>query len=397
MKKLLILGVAATCLLFSSCTNDETVDVPALRNTIGFAPFVGYATRAYDGGDLTSENFDVFKVWSVAQGPDAGSEIIHPFDGTTVAKSGTGWSYGTPVYWQDGFKYSFVAVAPADRINEGATTSNPITVTKPTALTGSCATIKLVNIGGNNTTTRDGYTDLIVAVNCTNAETPVTAGNVCPNAVDMQFQHALCRVNFLFENAMEDLSTLQFTEVKIGGAYKEGTLTINHTSANPTNPEFSWTGVGNDELLFGPVGYYGTGGSVVTQITSKLATPGSSTGVTERVAGTYGKTSSRFLIPIDKVDVDGTPIGVTYTVSFKITRTIPNGGGTETYTKTATVPYPSDGWKPGYSYTFSASINSENITPGGLCPIQFNADVAVWVNAEDPIDETEIDPQTIRE
>ncbi len=394
MKKLLILGVAATCLLFSSCTNDETVDVPALRNAIGFAPFVDYATRAYDGGDLTTDNFNVFKVWSVAKGPDAGSEIIHPFDGTTVAKDGTQWTYDTPVYWQDGYNYSFVAVAPADRINEGATTSNPITVTKPTELTGSCATIKLINIG-NETTTRDGYTDLIVAVNCTNAETPVDASNV--NSVSMQFKHALCRVNFLFENAMEDLSTLQFTEVTMVGAYKEGTLTINHTSANPTTPEFSWTGAGNKDLLFGAVGYIGTGNTIITTITSKHATPGSSTGVTDRKGGTYGKTYSRFLIPIDKVTENGTQKDVTYTVSFKITRTIPNGGGTETYTKTAIVPYPVGGWKPGYSYTFSASINGANITPGGLNPIQFIADVTNWENAETPVDETEIDPQTFSE
>ncbi len=395
MKRFLIPGVAAISLLFPSCSNDESIDVPALRNAIEFSPFVNYATRSYDGGDLTTANFDAFKVWSIAKGPEDGSAIIYPFNAASVSKSGTVWSYATPVYWQNGYNYSFVAVAPAERINEGMSSNNPITVTRPTELTGSCATIKLVNIG-NETTTRDGYTDLVVAVNRTYAETAVVAdGSACPGPVNMQFEHALCRVNFLFENAMEDLSTLQFTDVTITNAYKEGTLTLNSSTAQPTTPVFDWTGVGNQPLKFGNVGYRGSSGTTVTQITSKCATPGSTAGVTERIAGTYGGTSSRFMIPIDKVDVDGTMTGVTYAVTFTINRTIPNDGGTVTYTKTAMVPYPADGWKPGYSYTFSASINSENITPGGLCPISFTADVTEWQNAESPVDETEINPQTI--
>ena len=219
MKKLFIMGLAAMGLALTACNSDETVEM-AKGNAIGFKTFVNNSTRV--ANDATTDGLKSFKVWGLM---NDGTQTGTPFVGKEVTK-GTdgGWSYQTPVYWEKGYAYSFVALAPNDAY----------TFTAPTEI-NTWGSLKF-----NNGT---GETDLIYA---TAKQTTVT-GDVCPLSVNLTFNHMLSRVRFQFENGMDDGSVLTVSNVKITDAYTSGTATLaEQLTVN------SWTpGQGTGELEFG--------------------------------------------------------------------------------------------------------------------------------------------------
>ena len=197
MKKLFIMGLAAMGLALTACNSDETVEM-AKGNAIGFKTFVNNSTRA--ANDATTDNLDAFKVWGLM---NKGDQTGTPFVGKEVTKGTDGWSYQTPVYWEKGYAYSFVALAP----------NNVYTFTAPTA----------INTWGSLTfENRTGETDLIYAT----AKQETVAGNTCPASVNLTFNHMLSRVRFQFENRMADGSVLTVSNVKIIDAYTSGTATL---------------------------------------------------------------------------------------------------------------------------------------------------------------------------
>ena len=100
------MGIAAAAML-ASCSNDETMDIARNSQAIQFSSFVNKTTRATD---IDNSNFKAFQVWGLME---KDGQTGKPFEGTEVTSSdGSEWSYTTPVYWEDGYKYSFVAVAP---------------------------------------------------------------------------------------------------------------------------------------------------------------------------------------------------------------------------------------------------------------------------------------------
>ena len=153
-----------------------------------------------------------------------GTQTGTPFDGKEVTKANGTWSYQTPVYWEKGYAYSFVALAPNDAY----------TFTAPTA----------INTWGSLTfENRTGETDLIYAA----AKQETVAGNTCPASVNLTFNHMLSRVRFQFENGMADGSVLTVSNVKINDAYTSGTATLAEQLAGLT-----WTpGQGTGALEFG--------------------------------------------------------------------------------------------------------------------------------------------------
>ena len=219
MKKLFIMGLAAMGLALTACNSDETVEM-AKGNAIGFKTFVNNSTRV--ATDATTTDLKSFKVWGLM---NDGTQTGTPFVGKEVTK-GTdgGWSYETPVYWEKGYAYSFVALAPND-----AYTFNAPTV---------------INNWGSLTFNNDaGETDLIYAT----AKQETVAGNTCPSPVDLTFNHMLSRVRFQFENGMDDGSVLTVSNVKITDAYTSGTATLAEQLTG-----LSWTpGQGTGELEFG--------------------------------------------------------------------------------------------------------------------------------------------------
>lgn len=197
MKKLFIMGLAAMGLALTACNSDETVEV-AKGNAIGFKTFVNNSTRT--ANDATADNLAGFKVWGLM---NKGNSTGTPFVGKEVTKANGAWSYQTPVYWEKGYAYSFVALAPND----------VYTFTAPT----------VINTWGSLTFENGaGETDLIYAA----AKQETVAANTCPQAVNMTFNHMLSRVRFQFENGMADGSVLTVSNVKINDACTSGTATL---------------------------------------------------------------------------------------------------------------------------------------------------------------------------
>lgn len=184
-------------LALTACNSDETVEV-AKGNAIGFKTFVNNSTRA--ANDATTDNLDEFKVWGLMNKDNSTGT---PFIGKEVTKKNGAWSYQTPVYWEKGYAYSFVALAPNDAY----------TFTAPT----------VINTWGSLTFNNGtGETDLIYAA----AKQEAVAGNTCPRDVNMTFNHMLSRVRFQFENGMLDGSKLTVSDVKITDACTSGTATL---------------------------------------------------------------------------------------------------------------------------------------------------------------------------
>lgn len=319
MKKLFIMGLAAMGLALTACNSDETVEM-AKGNAIGFKTFVNNSTRATD---TEESNFTAFKVWGkMSKDNQTGT----PFDGVEVSKDAKkGWIYTTPVYWENGYSYSFVALAPVDAF----------TMTAPNAYQnyGSIAF---------NNYAKEGETDLVYAAKDCGKVT--VAANTCPNAVDLTFNHMLARVRFQFKNAMDDGSTLTVTDVKITNAYKSGTAEL-----KAVFDDLKW--VVPDEAT--------------DEATGELAFDDATT--TQFAQNASCVTGHKYMIPAPQAKV--------YKVTFKVTRT--HNGVTDKYTHT--VDLPETAMKPGMSYQFTAEFTHENINPDQvLCPIKFTATVNSW-------------------
>jgi len=318
MKKLFIMGLAAMGLALTACNSDETVEV-AKGNAIGFKTFVNNSTRA--ANDATTDNLNAFKVWGLMKN---GEQTGKPFEGVVVRKDAQkGWIYDTPVYWENGYSYSFVALAPVDAF----------TMTAPTAYQnyGSIAF---------NNDAKAGETDLVYAAKDCGAVT--VAANVCPTAVHMTFNHMLSRVRFQFKNAMDDGSTLTVTGVQITNAYKSGTAEL-----KAAFNDLAW---------------------VTDEATGELAFDNATT--TQFAQNASCVTGHKYMIPATEA----------YQVTFKVTRN--HNGVTDEYTHTVNLP--ETAMQPGKSYQFTAEFTHENINPDQvLCPIVFTATVNPWGDAAD--------------
>lgn len=269
MKKLFIMGLAAMGLALTACNSDETVEM-AKGNAIGFKTFVNNSTRV--ATDATTDGLKSFKVWGLM---NKGDNTGTPFDGVVVSKDAKkGWTYTPPVYWEKGYAYSFVALAPND----------VYTFTAPTE----------INTWGSLTFNNGtGETDLIYAT----AKQTTVEGNTCPLDVNLTFNHMLSRVRFQFENGMDDGSVLTVSNVKIIDACTSGTATLAEQLTDLT-----WNPVqGTGALEFGNA-------AAMEQQNAKA------------------ETAHKYMIPADKA----------YNLKFTVTRE--HHGVTDTYNHTVTLP-----------------------------------------------------------
>ena len=326
MKKVFLMAVAAVAML-ASCSNDETTGKAVKGNAIQFDGFVNKSVKGA-ANDLNNTTFNSFQVWGLMS---KGEQTGHPFDGTTVTKSGSDWTYTTPVYWENGYKYSFVAIAPADF----GTFNVPSTV-------GEYGSIDFEN--GN------GTTDLIYDIDATYATNAVSTTTACPGAIGFTFNHLLSRVMFEFKNAMDDNSTINVTGVTITNANTKATATLGATA--------TWALADDNApaaLNFGDV------------ILDAEAT--------DYAAGAAKATDHKYMIPATSADQK-------YTVTFVVTRH--HSGVTDQYNHEVELPVVA--MKQGKSYKFTAELNAQNITGGDpddpnnpeLCPIKFTAEVDEW-------------------
>lgn len=320
------MAVAAVAML-ASCSNDETTGKAVNGNTIKFDGFVNKSVKGA-ANDLNNTTFTSFQVWGLMS---KGEQTGTPFVGTTVTKSGSEWTYNGNVYWENGYNYSFVAIAPA-----GFGTFNaPSTV-------GEYGTIDFEN--------GEGITDLIYDVEGKYATSPVSTEGQCPGPIDLTFNHLLSRVKFAFKNAMDDGSTINVTDVTITNANTKATATLGETATWALAADNSTA-----SLAFGNV---------------ILDDP--ATNYAENVTKA---TDHKYMIPATSQDQK-------YTVTFTVTRN--HSGVTDEYIHS--VELPAVTMEPGKSYQFVAELNAQNITGGDpddpnnpeLCPIKFTAQVKDW-------------------
>ena len=317
-KNLFLIGLAAIGMLFTSCSNDETVEVAKNQNGIQFKSFVNNSTRATD---LTTANLTDFQVWGIMK---KDNQIGKPFVGTQVTKAGGAWSYGTPVYWEKGYQYSFAAVAPAGVFE----------MVEAPADYQDYGKVKFNNGRGD--------TDLLWAFNDKGLVT--WEGNVCPAAVDLTFNHMLSRVRFNFVNAMDDGSLLTVKDVTITNACTDGTVQLIADNAG-----LEWAAEGGAALLFEDA---------------------AETGFAQNAACTTGH---KYMIPTTKA----------YNVTFTVERV--HNGVVDTYEHSVNLTEME--MESGKSYQFKAEFTSQNINPdGALCPIVFEPTVNEWDAWGDAID-----------
>ena len=334
MKKVFLMAVAAVAML-ASCSNDETTGKAVNGNTIKFDGFVNKSVKGA-ANDLNNTTFTSFQVWGLMS---KGDQTGTPFVGTTVTKSGSEWTYNGNVYWENGYNYSFVAIAPA-----GFGTFNaPSTV-------GEYGTIDFEN--------GEGTTDLIYDIDDYYVTNAVSTEGSCPAAIKFTFNHLLSRVKFAFKNGMDDGSTINVTGVTITNANTKATATLGETAAWALAKDNT---TGN--LTFGNVLLDGQ--------------------ATDFAAPESKATDHKYMIP-------AISDGQKYTVTFTVTRH--HSGVTDQYEHEVELPVVE--MEQGKSYQFTAELNAQNITGGDpddpdnpqLCPIQFTATVSNW----DGFNETEL-------
>ena len=307
MKKFFIMGMAAMGLALTACNNDETVEV-AKGNAIGFNTFVNNSTRATDANN---DNFTSFKVWGLMNN---GSQTGTPFVGVEVTKANGAWSYTTPVYWEKGYAYSFVALAP----NDAYTFTAPTEINKWGSLTFDNKT---------------GETDLLYATQ----KQGTVVGNTCPNAVSLTFNHMLSRVRFQFKNSMLDGSKLTVTDVKITDAYTNGTATLAEGLA-----ELNW---------------------VADATTGDLAFSNATD--TKIIKDATCTTGHKYMIPAKKA----------YKVTFTVTREY--NGVIDSYNHEVTLPETTMTQGLSYQFVAEFTSNNID-PDNELCPIKFTATVNDW-------------------
>lgn len=312
MKKFFIMGMAAMGLALTACNNDETVEV-AKGNAISFNSFVNNSTRATD---FTNDNFTSFKVWGLM---NDGEKTGTPFVAVDVTKANGAWSYGTPVYWEKGYAYSFVALAP----NDAYTFTAPTEINKWGSLTFANKT---------------GETDLLYATQ----KQGTVEGNTCPAAVNMTFNHMLSRVRFQFKNGMDDGSKLTVTDVKITDAYTNGTATL----AENLNA-LTWT----TETTTGNLAF--DNAETVGFAQSEVCTTG-----------------HKYMIPAEKA----------YNVTFTVTREY--NGVTDSYNHNVTLPVTTMTQGLSYQFVAEFTSNNID-PDNELCPIKFTATVNDWKTFDD--------------
>lgn len=329
MKKTILLGAAALMLIATSCSNDETVEMPK-GNAIGFKTMVD----KNQGRAATSANdqFTNFKVWGYKGGTLA-------FDGQDVTGTLNGsWNYTPLQYWVAASEYSFTAVG-----SDLEASTAVYTAVAPTAF----------DQAGFGSFTFDneaakGEEDVVYAY--ASRKTAATLDDASTDVVGLAFEHSLARVKFTFNNGFSEAYTMQVKDLTINNAISSGTFAL---------PAATWT-KGNETFA---LAYDNS--AYVDQKTAAIC-------------------NYQYIIP--------TPEAQVLEVSFTVVITNIATGDAHTFilsNKQLTLPASGDNaaniYLSGHSYNFIATLNQENVDPDDtLKPIIFNVeDIADWIPTPD--------------
>lgn len=336
-------------MLAASCSNDEVVNVAENHGAaISFSNFVDKSTRATD---YTYDNLENMEVWGVTKFAAGNINVV--FNKQLVekkeAEAGSNWTYSPVQYWIPNNKYSFAAIAPYDNDNV-TVTQNSTDVTK--AMTNAGLTIAF-----NNETAKGDLDLLFAASDQDNTQVQFTLG------------HMLSRVNFKFINEFKSGNyVLAVTDVNITDATSKATI---DKTANAT----VWTVDGEDTFTRA----------------FAFATDQKNTAI-EQNANAVSET--HYIIPLT--------VAKSHKVTFKVQLYSKTTDGTlmEITEKAIQheVTIPAMEFTNGYSYTFVAAINDDNINPNPdepdveLKPIEFTV-TSVSEFTEDENNHHDISPK----
>ena len=335
MRKAIFTTLAAGAIILAGCTKTEVTEVSDSR-AISFSNHVTNAVKSINQlGDLTT-----FYVYGAHTD---GQEV---FNGDTVSYSNGEWTYNPTRYWDDNKSpYKFAAYTDDNNDVSDVTfdyNSGHLTITDYTV---------------KNSPT-DG-SDLLYAVGYDGTDYEFDGSS--HSKVQLEFKHILSKVTFNFSKAA-DLNgvEIEVRDIKIE-AYNQGTFKGNTPSPGLQYALSCWATSGQkSDIAFEDFSLTGR----ATDETSK-------------------NTQTRVFLPQDLGETT-TAYNIVFTINYSNTikddGTIDNEQKNETKDFTCTIAGTDDGkWNPGYSYTYTAEINSTNLE--GLYPIVFTVSYGNW-NAE---------------
>lgn len=311
-KSLVMCGIAA--LAFASCTQNEVLNVNENR-AINFDGFVGKPTKAAVNSvdDLTA-----FRVFG-GYGTDGALNYVNVYDDVAVTRSGENspytWTPAETKFWQQGYKYTFNAYAPALGSDKGTASvgANGVTITDFVA--------------------SDGETDLLIA----ETETVDATSTIPSGAVQFTFNHVLSMIRFTFSTTLEDVN-----------------ITISNLTVKNVPNKATYTAA---------AGNAGAWGAVSESQNYSLSMKDAQQPAQDKVITTAQSQNSSEKIVIPQSFTTG------LTVEFDL-----NATGALTLNKHHSVTLPTMQWEKGKRYNYNAEITKDNIDPdgGSLTEITFS-------------------------
>jgi hypothetical protein len=372
MKKIVLLGIAATALL-TACSNDDVVEVKT-TSPIGFNTFVENSTRADLIGEVNTDNIAEFGVWGFTT--PSGGKATQIFNSEKVSKSDGTWGYLNTQYWVTGNDYAFAALSPIPSSSNGISYSLGESPSAPT---------------GTVTFTQDAIAerDLVYAYKAITSAA-VNASNTW-DAVAFTFDHLLSRVAVKVTNSSDNApnTAIRISNVKLVGPAIKGTFATSSAISSTT-----WTIDGN-------AGYVGDEGKTPSAIEIGATTAGTKVYFPSTASGnvTVDATNSKYGVARGKAAQAqwayiiplGTDNTKTYTITFDVevyqavSAEAGSTGATyqrypqnskSVYTVSFTTTADQAKMTKGYSYVYGVNLKiDENLKdPDGnpvLSPIEF--------------------------
>lgn len=336
MRKAIFTTLAAGAIILAGCTKTEVTEVSDSR-AISFSNHVTNAVKSIDQlGDLTT--FYVYGAHTDGQ----------VFNGNAVSYSNGECTYNPTRYWDDTKSaYKFAAYTDNNK-----TVSNP---ENNVEFTYSSGHLTITDYTVNNSPTNGS--DLLYAVGYDGTDY-VFDGTDHYYEVQLEFKHILSKVTFNFSKAA-DLNgvEIEVSDITIN-AFNQGTFTGNTPSTGLQYALNCWVTSGQkSDIAFEDFSLSGS----ATEAESK-------------------NTQTRVFLPQD-LGESSTAYSIVFTIKYSNTikddGTIDNEQKEKTKEFTCTISGTEDGnWNPGYSYTYTAEINSTNLE--GLYPIVFTVDYDKW-------------------
>ena len=327
-KSLFMLGVAVATL--SGCSQSEILEVAEGR-AIGFSSFVNNNTRAAIT-EITQTDDLTYYVYGYH------SNDIPVFENVKVTTDGTEYT----AYWEKGKTYNFAAYSDGNnKINSDISFS----------LTEGEGKLTISNY------TPDNSKDLVAAI----AEELTCSDPSAQREVALTFKHLLSQVKFTFTNTDSRSYTMKISDIQIADAIKTASVEFTGTGSDAT-PEWSGyqTGSGVVAYEFDDLGDIASDG---THETECLVIPQSNENLQVTFTATFWDNASSEQEPIRTGK---------FVASLKYT------GSTSGTT--------ANKWTAGFRYNYTAKVNAKDIEddqkPEELHPIQFEATVSGWGDAE---------------